>query len=174
MKRGQYAAGIQRIEGTMMKERRIAKKNERGAALIVAMVMLLLLTMIGILALNTSSTELRIVGNYRNTEVAFFAAEGGVAFGQTSPTIYDSLVLAPPVPVTSWNSADHGGPVTVGSNNADVVVVWVASSSIVPAKIAAVTDPDAVKVINHFVGTLTGHGPNNAAVVLESEFVRLY
>jgi hypothetical protein len=64
--------------------------------------------------------------------------------------------------------------VSVSSNSADVGVVWVASSNIVPAKIAAVTDPDAVKVINHFMGTITGHGPNNATVILESEFVRLY
>jgi type IV pilus assembly protein PilX len=169
MNREQYTAGIQRIEGTMKQERESIMKNERGIALIVAMVMLLLLTMIGIFALNTSSTELRIVGNYKNTEVAFFAADGGVAFGQTATTIYNSLVLAPPLPVTSWN-----GSVPVSYNSADVGVVWVASSSIVPAKIAAVTDPDAVKVINHFVGTVTGHGPNNATVVIESEFVRLY
>jgi len=165
----QYTAGIQRIEGAMKQERESIMKNERGIALIVAMVMLILLTMIGVFALNTSSTELHIVGNYRNTEVAFFAADGGVAFGQTSTTIYDSLVLAPPLPVTTWN-----GSVPVSNNSADVGVVWVGSSSIVPAKIAAVTDPDAVKVINHFVGTVTGHGPNNATIVIESEFVRLY
>jgi hypothetical protein len=153
----------------MKQERKSVMKNERGVALIVAMVMLLLLTMIGIFALNTSSTELRIVGNYKNTEVAFFAADAGIAFGQTSASIYESLRLGPPVPVTSWN-----GSVSVSSNSADVGVVWVASSNIVPAKIAAVTDPDAVKVINHFMGTVTGHGPNNAAVTIESEFVRLY
>jgi len=169
MNREQYTAGIQRIEGTMKQERESILKDERGIALIVAMVMLLLLTMIGIFALNTSSTELHIVGNYRNTEAAFFAADAGVAFGQTSATIYDSMVLAPPLPVTTWN-----GSMSIGVNSADVGVIWVASSSIVPAKIAAVTDPDAVKVINHFVGTVTGHGPNNAAVTIESEFVRLY
>ena len=153
----------------MKQEQKTVMKNENGIALVVAMVMLLLLTMIGIMALNTSSTELRIVGNYRNTEVAFFAAEGGVAFGQTSPTIYNALQLAPPVPVTSWS-----GSTAVNIYSADVSVVWVATSNIVPAKIAAVTDPDAVKVINHFVGTITGHGPNNSTVILESEFVRLY
>jgi hypothetical protein len=173
MNRGQYTAGIQRIEGTMKQERKSIMKNERGVALIVAMVMLLLLTMIGIFALNTSSTELRIVGNYRNTEEAFFVADAGVAYAQTAATIYDSLRLGPPVPVTSW-PVTGTAPVSVGSDQADVTVVWVASSNIVPAKIAAVTDPDAVKVINHFMGTITGHGPNNATVILESEFVRLY
>jgi hypothetical protein len=153
----------------MKREQKYSMKNESGIALIVAMVMLLLLTMLGIFALNTSSTELRIAGNYKNTEEAFFAADAGVAYGQTSATIYGSLRLGPPVPVTSW-----AGTVAVGSDQADVGVVWVAGSTIVPAKIAAVTDPDAVKVINHFVGTVTGHGPNNAAVTIESEFVRLY
>jgi len=159
----------------MKQERESILKDERGIALIVAMVMLLLLTMIGIFALNTSSTELHIVGNYRNTETAFFAADAGVAFGQTSAMIYNTLILGGAVPVTSWpNASSPNGTVSVSSNSADVGVVWVASSSIVPAKIAAVTDPDAVKVINHFVGTVTGHGPNNAAVTIESEFVRLY
>jgi hypothetical protein len=170
MHREQYTAGIQRIEGTMKQERECIMKNERGIALIVAMVMLVLLTMVGIFALNTSSTELHIVGNYRNTEEAFFAADAGVAYGQTAATIYALMVLAPPATVTTWGP----NPVPVSSDSASVQVVWVGSSSIVPVKIAAVTDPDAVKVINHFVGTVTGSGPNSAAVTIESEFVRLY
>jgi len=59
--------------------------NERGMALIMALVLLALLTMLGAWALDTSSTDLKIAGNYRNAEYAFSMADTVSAYA-TNPT----------------------------------------------------------------------------------------
>jgi hypothetical protein len=54
----------------------VRSNGERGAALIMAMVILVMLTFIGLAALSTSSTELFLSSNYRRSLEAFHAAEG--------------------------------------------------------------------------------------------------
>lgn len=54
--------------------------SERGVALILALVMLVLLGVLGALSLSTSSTELRITGNYRTSQMGFFEAEAAREF----------------------------------------------------------------------------------------------
>jgi Tfp pilus assembly protein PilX len=49
--------------------------NKRGAALIIALIMLLLLTFIGISAISTTTFETNISGNERVGTVAFYASE---------------------------------------------------------------------------------------------------
>jgi Tfp pilus assembly protein PilX len=64
--------------------------NERGVALILALVMLSLLTILGAWALDTSSTDLKIAGNYRGAQYAFYAAEGGVGY-TTNPNMLQAV-----------------------------------------------------------------------------------
>ena len=56
-------------------------KNEKGVALIIALIMLLVLTFIGISTISSSVFETRISGNERVGSSAFYAAEGGVFVG---------------------------------------------------------------------------------------------
>jgi len=65
--------------------------NERGAALIIALVMLALMSMIGIMALNSTDTELSISTNYRASQEAFYAAERAVEFAETNGAIYSAI-----------------------------------------------------------------------------------
>jgi len=51
---------------------------QRGAALIVGLVMLAIITLLAITAMNTSSTELIMAGNEQFRERAFQAAEAGI------------------------------------------------------------------------------------------------
>lgn len=53
-------------------------KKQQGAALIVAMVILVLLTIIGVQGMETSSLENRMVGNMRDKTLAFEAAEAAM------------------------------------------------------------------------------------------------
>ncbi|HEU18968.1 MAG TPA: hypothetical protein ENO00_06220 [Deltaproteobacteria bacterium] len=53
-------------------------KNERGYALLVAILVLSLVTMIGYAAVRTSSVELQISGNERQIADNFYDAEGGL------------------------------------------------------------------------------------------------
>mgnify|MGYP001578385935 CR=1 FL=1 len=56
-------------------------KGEKGTALITALIMLVILTLIGIVAINTSTTEIQIASNMRGSKVSFSEAEGGVEAG---------------------------------------------------------------------------------------------
>jgi hypothetical protein len=52
-------------------------KNEKGVALIIALLMLLVLTFIGINSISTTTFETNISGNERVGTDAFYASEGG-------------------------------------------------------------------------------------------------
>ncbi len=52
--------------------------DEKGIALVVALVMLLVLTFVGFAAVSTTSYEARIAGNERVYNNAFYAGDGGI------------------------------------------------------------------------------------------------
>jgi hypothetical protein len=56
-------------------------KNEKGVALVIALIMLIILTFIGISSISSSVFETKISGNERVGSSAFYAAEGGVNVG---------------------------------------------------------------------------------------------
>jgi len=60
-------------------------QNEQGFVLVVALLALLVVTVIGVLALSTSTTEVMIAGNARLREINFSGAESGLEI--TDPAI---------------------------------------------------------------------------------------
>lgn len=52
--------------------------NEKGTALLVALIMLLLLTLIGLAAITTSNIEVQISGNQRLSNTAIYSAEAAI------------------------------------------------------------------------------------------------
>lgn len=62
--------------------------NQRGTALIIALGMLSIMTVIGMMAMATSDTEISISGNYRSLQESFFAADRAVVYSGTNPDIY--------------------------------------------------------------------------------------
>lgn len=55
--------------------------NQRGVALVVAVLVMIIATFLGIAAVMTSDIEIRISGNQRCSEKAFYAADAGVDAG---------------------------------------------------------------------------------------------
>ncbi len=55
--------------------------NERGVALVVAVLVMITATFLGIAAVMTSDIEVRISGNQRTSEKAFYAADSGADRG---------------------------------------------------------------------------------------------
>lgn len=53
-------------------------KNQSGLALVVALIMMIVLTLIGFASTFTSTFEIKLSGNKRASTDAFYAAEGGV------------------------------------------------------------------------------------------------
>ena len=69
--------------------RRIVLYRQKGAALIVALMLLLILTILGIMALDASLYEINIVGNQRVYHAAFYAAESGFDEFRSHPPLGD-------------------------------------------------------------------------------------
>ena len=55
--------------------------NERGMVLVIAILAMVTVTFLGIAAMMTSDIEVRMTGNQRSMEAAFYAADGGVEDG---------------------------------------------------------------------------------------------
>ncbi len=53
--------------------------RQQGSALIIAMVFLIILTLLGMSTMTTSRTELRMANNAQFANLAFQAAESGIA-----------------------------------------------------------------------------------------------
>jgi Tfp pilus assembly protein PilX len=81
--------------------------DERGAALIIVLAMLLLLSILGATMLSSTTSDLKIAGNYRNSTEAFYTADAAVAFAQT----YDQIYLSTYVTSSTWpdNSGSNVG-----------------------------------------------------------------
>jgi hypothetical protein len=101
--------------------------NERGSALVFAVLILLLLTVIGIAATNTSTIETLISGNDRVHKMAFHEADGGTEIGielleqNIKLAGFDDSELAaiPDVNVTSPNLYLNNTPNVPSDNNRD-------------------------------------------------------
>ena len=68
----------------------LSQHSQRGAALIVAMVMLLVMTLLGVTAVRNTTLQERMAGNLRDNNLAFQAAEAALREGEQfleSPTI---------------------------------------------------------------------------------------
>ncbi len=61
----------------MMNKMRMPFNNETGSVLLIAMLVLIMITLIGIAATTTSSVEVQISGNEKFAKMAFHGADGG-------------------------------------------------------------------------------------------------
>jgi Tfp pilus assembly protein PilX len=56
-------------------------RNERGIVLVIAVLIMITVTFLGIAAMNTSRIEVKMSGNQRSMEAAFYVADGGIDNG---------------------------------------------------------------------------------------------
>jgi hypothetical protein len=149
--------------------------NERGIVLIIVLVMLVLLSVLGATVLTNSTSELRVTGNYRNQQQAFFAADGGLEYGQISNAIYSFI----PTVGAEWKG-------TISYNNAVVTVTKDATAEAGAVNTAQVvvenigTGPapkgsgfDDTFQANLYDLDVTGFGPDNTEVEISSNIARM-
>ena len=77
-----------------------SRSDQRGAALVVGLVLLMVLTLLAISGMNTATTELTMAGNNQYLESAFQAAESGVdeALAQGSfQTVAPNVIAQHPI-----------------------------------------------------------------------------
>ena len=82
--------------------------HQRGAALVIALIMLLVMTVLGITAMQVTRMEERMAGNSRDVNLAFQGAEAGLRDGEERvrtlpPPPALAFCSTPPCPV--WNDA---------------------------------------------------------------------
>jgi Tfp pilus assembly protein PilX len=139
-----------------------ALSSERGVALIIVLVVLVLLSILGATVLSTSTTEIKIAGNYRGIQESFFSADAAVSYAQTSPVIYNRIR---PGIFNTYTASN----VSIGTSKADVKVDYLSSGAIPPG---TGTDPEAFQA-QYFVVTVSSTGRNNSKTVIESQVARI-
>jgi hypothetical protein len=77
-----------------------SSKKQNGAALVVGLILLVVVTVLAISGMNTATTELALARNDQNYENAFQAAETGIeialaqgSFNTLAPTTIDTIVI---------------------------------------------------------------------------------
>jgi hypothetical protein len=93
--------------------------NEKGAALAIALMMLVILAILGTAAIMTSTNEMDIAGNEKQYQVAFYAAEGGTEM--THRIIEDTLDLG--------TVKDYGNEITFHSTFLDDLMQYEGSDN---------------------------------------------
>lgn len=92
-------------------------KSERGAALIISLILLVLITLVGVASLRNVVLEEKMAANYYDRSLAFQSAEAGLRAGEgvavaqasTTPKHAQALALAVPTDNTQCSSSCSGG-----------------------------------------------------------------
>jgi type II secretory pathway pseudopilin PulG len=150
-------------------------RNEHGVALIVALVMLVLLSILGAFALSTSSSDLFIAGNYRNAQDAFYSAEGARERAEMDESIYSAIV---PYTKNTWPDSGDYNDIPVGSTTAKGRVEWITYGPLPPNM---ATDADlgsgsgSSYQASYYIIRVTGKGRANtkAEIALETEILKI-
>lgn len=164
--------------------------NENGAVLVVSLMLLLVMTLIGVTAVQTTTLEEKMSGNARDRELAFHSAEvalreGESYLGQTAlPSFNDSSGLYQP-DRSLWRSVDwtDSTKVKIASGMDDAVdsdVLARKPSYYLEELAETVTTGTSVvigfgspPVIGNYRVTAHGYGGSEAAeVVLQSTYRR--
>ena len=147
-----------------------ARRNERGMVLALALWMLVILGLLGTVALSMTNTEIRLAGNNRNAQTAFFAADAAVQYARTATTVFPTM--GPAVP--TWQPGGDG-TIAVGANSTaqNVAVTYLREGPAPP-----LPGQDRAVQVNeesggsfkglYFLIQATGVGPNNAQAGIET------
>jgi PilX N-terminal len=153
--------------------------NERGMALILVLSMLTIMSLLGVLALSTATTELNITGNMRSSRESFFAAERAIDYASIAGDIYESIGTNT-VPLTTGQAndikIDHGGytsGIDASEKNLDDQLVnqvgYLTSGPLPPSSGSDAT----LFEMRYYRISVTGHGPNNSSTRIEAQVGRL-
>jgi len=90
-----------RIERVLTSNPVRLRHHQRGAALVVGMMLLLVLTILGITGMVTAALELQMSGNLQYQERAFQASEFGIEQAVNAPDLSTTFTMASPKTVTA-------------------------------------------------------------------------
>lgn len=149
-------------------------RDQRGFALILALSMLAILSILGAMVLSNSGTDISVTTNFQGTQQAFYAVDRAVEYGTSR-----SLLLAMPS-MGSIDLAtgahkvniDQGGDADAGSGEIIAGTVGDLGPGDIPTKLSAIYGSDFGA--NFYRVSGTGLGPNNSQVRVEATIIRLF
>jgi len=145
--------------------------NERGIALVVVLVMLVIVGLLGAFALNTSTTELHIAGNYRNEQFAYYNADVFQAWGPNNPGVSNTII--PYTNNTFGPCPPSCGTVTAPSTSTGTTKVTVQFLCTSPPPPGMGADPDVFSAL-HYLVTVVGTGlTGQSEFTVETEMIIL-
>lgn len=162
-------------------EKNTRLNNQRGVALVLALVMLALMSILGVMALSTSITEVGISSNYRSSQQAFYAADRAVEYAMTNEQIFDTIGTGSVNLNTDGSGTpsdtrdDHIANIAAATTNSGLdsdatnQVVYLTSGALPPG---TGSDPTYFQA-RYYVITVSGEGPNNAAARVETQVARI-
>lgn len=159
--------------------------NEKGMVLFIAMIMLFLFSLLGAMALSTSTTEIDLSGNYKKAQLAFYTADSATEYAHTDGVIYAAII---PGTVDMWPASTATGAdiVTVNGQKYKVVTIddgigttpnytaQVRVTYLTTAALPPGSGSDADQFVgNYYICESTGAGPNGTTAKIESEVARV-
>jgi hypothetical protein len=143
-------------------------ENEKGVALVLALGVLVVMSLLGALILSATQTETGISGNYRTAQEAFHAADRAVEYAMVDQVIYNALTPTS-APFDLAAVAGNIAAETVNSGLTQGTVTFLTSGSLPPG---TGSDPTYFQA-RYYIIDVTGQGPNNASARVEAEVSRI-
>ena len=171
-------------------------KNERGLALVLALMLLVLLTVMGLAAISTTTTEMQITSNERTDAQAFHAAEAGIkeilyrtalssvgaasianggSYATVDAVTFDAAIIDPGIgdnPDPDWQVNVYFGTPPAGANNVRSILPAADQAKLNYAKTPQNT-PDPVNVRYVTEADLQQWGLVNADLNSDGDFIDL-
>src|SRR6202163_4275463 len=94
------------FHGTRGKPMTQKRKDERGIALVLALIALLIVTSIGLSMMYSADTETSINGNYRDEQTAYYAAKAGLEEARDRMRTGATNTINAPLPTTLPGAAN--------------------------------------------------------------------
>jgi type IV pilus assembly protein PilX len=143
--------------------------NERGMALVLALIMLTVMSLLGALALTTTENELGISTNFRASQEAFIAADRAVEYAMSNNQIF-TVIGQGTLDLNEFNDDIRVGRSQLDTSAANEVE-FLSAGSLPPG---AESDPTYFEGRYYRVtatGTVDGHP---AVSGVEAQFVRMF
>jgi Tfp pilus assembly protein PilX len=137
--------------------------NDRGYALVLALIVLFLMSVLGTMMFTNASSETQASRNYRVRQDAFYAAERAVEYARSDVNIYSAIGAGTvAIPLTGISLA-------AGSSNATGAVTYLSNGNPPRGSGMDATEFQA----NYFAISATGTGPVNSRTEVETNVARI-
>ncbi len=143
------------------------RRRDEGAALIVAIMLMVFMGIIGLTAMETVTQDRQIAGVVRRTKTAFFASEAGASTGLNLVRTAANRFNPPALPTTNLGTTQdfpYGQPSYLGDPTVTPPIRWLKDT---PMPGMGLGPGTSGFVISHWAINVQGNGPNGGVSRLE-------